>query len=168
MKALCLLRHAKSSWKYPELQDFERPLSRRGNRDAPLMGSILNKRKFYPDLILSSPATRAAVTARIIAEMLRQPEDKISFSNLLYATTPETIINVIQSIENRVEKLLLVGHNPELTSLANILADHTISNIPTCGIYCMELEISSWSKLSEKCGRFIFFEHPKKFYSDPE
>jgi phosphohistidine phosphatase len=185
MKTLCLLRHAKSSWKYPELEDFERPLNRRGRKDAPLMGKILKDRlKFNFDLIVSSPASRATVTTRIIADVLHQPGDQISFSNLLYAastqgdqisfsnllyaTSTQTLITFIKNIEDRVERLLLVGHNPELTSLANILTDYHVSNIPTCGLFGMELKISSWSKISEKCGKFLFFEYPKKYYDDQE
>jgi phosphohistidine phosphatase len=169
MKTLCLLRHAKSSWKYPELEDFERPLNRRGRKDAPLMGKILkDKLKFNFDLIVSSPASRATVTTRIIADVLHQPGDQISFSNLLYAASTQTLITFIKNIEDRVEQLLLVGHNPELTSLANMLTDYHVSNIPTCGLFGMELKISSWSKISEKCGKFLFFEYPKKYYDDQE
>ena len=79
MKTLYLVRHAKSSWKYPNLDDFERPLNKRGRKNAPFMGRILKKLKAVPDLVISSPANRAATTARIIADMIDYPLEKIQF-----------------------------------------------------------------------------------------
>lgn len=165
MKTLCLLRHAKSSWKYPELDDFERPLNLRGRKDAPLMGKILIDLKFSPDIIISSPASRAAFTARLIAKVIQLPEDKVVYHNLLYETDPSTLMKVIHETSNMINGLLLIGHNPGFTSLANLLADHYISNIPTCGIYGMRLNISSWSEVTENCAKFLFFEYPKKHIS---
>ncbi|HYQ61260.1 MAG TPA: histidine phosphatase family protein, partial [Desulfatiglandales bacterium] len=76
MKTLYLIRHAKSSWNYPELEDFERPLSNRGRKNALLMGTILKKLKAAPDLVISSPANRAAMTARMLADAIHYPLDK--------------------------------------------------------------------------------------------
>jgi phosphohistidine phosphatase len=164
MKKLCLIRHAKSSWKYPELDDFERPLNARGKKDAPLMGKVLIKHKYSSDMILSSPATRAAFTARILADIIHFPEDNIYFQSHLYEADTSKMMSIIRETPENVNNLILVGHNPGLTSLANALADHFVSNIPTCGIYCMKLTVTSWKELSEKCGKLIFFEYPKKYY----
>jgi len=164
MKKLCLIRHAKSSWKYPELDDFERPLNARGKKDAPLMGKVLIKHKYHSDMILSSPATRAAFTARILAVIINFPEDNIYFHNHLYEADTSKMMSIIRETPENVNNLILVGHNPGLTSLANTLADHFVSNIPTCGIYCMKLTVTSWKELSEKSGKLIFFEYPKKYY----
>ena len=84
MKTLYLVRHAKSSWKYPNLDDFERPLNKRGRKSAPFMGKILKKLKVAPDLIISSPANRTAMTARIIADMINYPLEKIRYSESIY------------------------------------------------------------------------------------
>jgi phosphohistidine phosphatase len=165
MKTLYLVRHAKSSWKYPKLDDFERPLNKRGRKNAPFMGKILNTLKVSPDLVLSSPANRAATTARIIADKIDYPVDKIQYSEAIYEFSANAVIQVIKQIDNTVEKLMVVGHNPALTDLANYFGGEPISNIPTCGIFCVDLDISSWAKIFEHCGKLRFFEFPKKHAS---
>ena len=162
MKTLYLARHAKSSWKFPGLDDFERPLNKRGRKNAPFMGKILKKLKVAPNLIISSPANRAAMTARIIAHKIKYPLDEIRYSEAIYEFSANAVIQVIKQIDNTVDQVMLVGHNPALTDLANYFSGEPISNIPTCGIFCVDLDISSWAKIIEHCGKLIFFEFPKK------
>jgi phosphohistidine phosphatase len=162
MKTLYLLRHAKSSWKHPELDDFERPLNKRGKHDVPVMGQLLQSKKIIPDLILSSPANRAAMTARIIAENLSLPSHRITYDDLIYESSSETLFDVVRTINPIVVSAILVGHNPGITTFANLIADHRVGNIPTCGIYGVELNIASWQEISDKCATFKFFEYPKK------
>jgi len=165
MKTLYLVRHAKSSWKYPELDDFERPLNKRGRKNAPLMGKILKKLKVAPDLVISSPATRAAMTARIIADKIDYPLEEIRYSESMYEFSEDALIHVIEQIDDVVNNAMLIGHNPELTHFANYISDDPISNIQTCGVFCVNLDISSWAKISEHCGKLEFFEFPKKHAS---
>ena len=162
MKTIYLVRHAKSSWKYPNLDDFERPLNKRGRRNAPFMGSILNKLNVAPDFILSSPANRAAMTARIIANKIGFPLEEICFSESIYVFSANDLFEVIKHLNDEVDKAMLVGHNPALTELANYIGDKPISNIPTSGIFCADLDIPSWAKISDNCGKLKFFEFPKK------
>ena len=162
MKTLYLVRHAKSSWKYPNLDDFERPLNKRGRKSAPFMGTILKKLKAAPDVILSSPANRAAITARIIAEKIGYPLGKIHYSESIYEFSANALIDVIGHLGDDVNKAMLVGHNPALTDLANYIGDKPISNIPTSGVFCADLNITSWAKISDHCGKLKFFEFPKK------
>ncbi len=161
MKYLYLLRHAKSSWDYPELSDFERPLNKRGKHDAPLMASVMMKNEIIPDVILSSPATRAAMTAKTVVNILRIKEEQLIFVNEIYEATPSTLLNIIGRMDNHCHKLMLVGHNPSLTSLANILSDHTVDNIPTAGLLGMSINTIQWDQVDEKCGKFLFLETPK-------
>jgi phosphohistidine phosphatase len=165
MKTLYLVRHAKSSWKYPNLDDFERPLNKRGCKNAPFMGRILKKLKVAPDLIMSSPANRAAMTARIIAAKINYPLEKIRYSEAIYEFSEDALIHVIKQIDDGVNKAMVVGHNPATNGVANYIADRPVSNIPTCGVFCVELDISSWTKISEHCGKLKFFEFPKKHAS---
>ena len=165
MKTLYLVRHAKSSWKYPNLDDFERPLNKRGRRNAPFMGSVLKKLKVAPDLVLSSPANRAATTARTIAYSIDYPLDNIQYSEIIYSFSENALIHVIRQIDDSVKKAMVVGHNPALTDLANTIGDTTISNIPTSGVCCIELDISSWANLEGQRGKLNFFEFPKKHTS---
>ena len=162
MKTIYLVRHAKSSWKYPNLDDFERPLNKRGRKNAPFMGTILKKLKVAPDLILSSPANRASMTARVIADKISYPLENIRYSENVYDFSANALINVIKRLDDDVHKAMLVGHNPALTELSNYIGDEAISNIPTAGVFCAELDISSWAKISDGCGKSIFFEYPKK------
>ena len=165
MKTLYLVRHAKSSWKYPNLDDFERPLNKRGRKNAPFMGSILKKLKVSPDLVISSPANRAATTARIIATAINYPLENIVYSEAIYEFRENALFQVIHQIEDSVNHAMVVGHNPAINGLANYIGDQPISNIPTCGVFCVELDISSWTKIGEHCGKLKFFEFPKKHTS---
>ena len=161
MKTLYLVRHAKSSWKFPDLDDYERPLNKRGKRDAPLMGQYLKKQNIIPDIIVSSPATRAKRTSKIIAETLSYPKDKIKFIEDIYEASTLGLLDIAGKIEEKYESAMLVGHNPGMTYLANMLANVRIDNIPTCGIACISLNIKSWKEIAEKSGTLKFFEYPK-------
>ncbi len=160
MKTLYLVRHAKSSWKYPELDDFERPLNRRGRESLESMGELLKEIKAAPDLIISSPATRAAVTARIIADRIHYPLEKILYSESIYLSDSDVLLHFIQDIDDDVKEAMLIGHNPALTDLGNFISNQQIGNIPTCGIFCVEFNIPSWRKINERYGILKFFEFP--------
>ena len=101
MKTIYLARHAKSSWDYPELDDFERPLNDRGRRDAPFMGSMLKKLKIKPDAIVSSPATRAATTARIFANQLSYPLEHIYYNEILYGADQTELCELIKTVQEK-------------------------------------------------------------------
>jgi phosphohistidine phosphatase len=162
MKELCLVRHAKSSWKYSKLDDFERPLNKRGRKNAPFMGKVIRQLNVDPDLIISSPATRAAMTARIIAHEIGYPLVGIRYLESVYESSEMDLIHILKNIEDQVNKVMLIGHNPALTQLANTIGNYPFSNIPTCGICCVALDITSWSGIDETPGKLKFFEFPKK------
>jgi phosphohistidine phosphatase len=126
------------------------------------MGTILKKLKVAPDLILSSPANRASMTARIIAEKIGYPLENIRYSEDVYDFSANALIDVIKRLDDDVHKAMLVGHNPALTELSSFIGDEAISNIPTAGVFCAELDISSWAKIGNRCGKMTFFEFPKK------
>jgi len=161
MKTIYLVRHAKSSWKYPNLDDFERPLNKRGRKNAPFMGNVLKNLKVAPDLVISSPANRAATTARFIAAAIKYPLENIRYSEAIYEFSENALIHVVKQIDDTVNKAMIVGHNPAINALANYIGDRPIGNIPTCGVYCVKLDISSWKKIGENCGKLKFFEFPK-------
>jgi len=162
MKILYLVRHAKSSWKYPELDDFERPLNRRGRESLESMGELLKELKAAPDLIISSPATRAATTARSIAHRIDYPLEKILYTESIYLSDADILLHFIQDIDDDVKEAMIIGHNPALTDLGNYISNQQIGNIPTCGIFCVEFSISSWKKIVEGCGILKFFEVPRR------
>jgi phosphohistidine phosphatase len=164
MKKLYLLRHAKSSWSYPELDDFERPLNKRGRADLAVMARVINKQGIKPDLILSSPALRAAFTAINVVQLAGLPEDLLKYDNLIYEASTSMLLNLIKNTNNKIDSLMLVGHNPGLTSLANHLSDKRIDNIPTCGLLGLKLKITNWQDLTEYSASFLFFEYPKMYH----
>src|SRR2546426_10315742 len=100
MRLLTLVRHAKSSWDYPELSDFERPLNERGRRDAPAMAQRISRLPPKPDLLMSSPATRALATARLFAETLGFPMQDITIDARIYDASPETLLNVVRQLDD--------------------------------------------------------------------
>lgn len=162
MKRLYLIRHAKSSWKNPGLADRDRALNKRGKRDAPFMGNRLKKYNVKPDLIISSPAKRALKTAKIISKEIDFPIKNIVTVESLYGADMLGLVTELQNIDDAFNHVMLFGHNPELTELAEYLTNYRIVNIPTCGIFCMDFNINSWIEVSEGKGIFIFFDYPKK------
>ena len=162
MKRLTLLRHAKSSWDNPSLADFDRPLNRRGERDAPDMGQRLAKRNIRPSLIVSSTANRAVTTARIIARAIGYPLEFIHTTRELYLASTGTLLQVLASEGHGFNDVMLVGHNPGMTDLANRVSDARIDNIPTCGVFAIDTDVEDWQELAERPGRLAWFDYPKK------
>jgi len=162
MKRLILVRHAKSSWKDHTLSDFDRPLNNRGKSDAPEMGNRLKKANVKPDLIISSPAKRAIKTARIIASEIGYPEKEIKQDKSIYEGYPEEIMEVIQRVHDSIDSVMVFGHNPSFTMLANHLSNQRVENLPTCAVFCLDFDIPSWKKVGEGNGKLVFFEFPKK------
>lgn len=161
MKILYIIRHAKSSWDDPSLDDFDRPLNNRGLRDAPVMGSRLAKDNNLPDLLLSSSANRAVSTCRIVADQIGYPLTSIKTDPKLYHAEPRQLLSVIQSLDNRILCAATFGHNPGLTDAVNKLLNTNISNIPTCGIVKCRFDVTSWQQVHWGSGTLVFFDYPK-------
>ena len=162
MKTLYLARHAKSYWKDQSIPDFDRPLNSRGKRDAPFMGEVLKDKKVKPDLIISSPAKRTKKTALEIAAKLNYPEKKILYNEELYEASSNTIIKVLNKIDEKYNSVMIFAHNPGLTLLNNHISNNYIDNIPTCGIVALQLD-KKWTELSKNTCKFLYFEYPKLY-----
>jgi phosphohistidine phosphatase len=160
MKNLILLRHAKSSWKDTSLDDFDRPLSNRGRKDAPKVAQSLKQKGIQIDLIISSSAKRTKETANIFADILNY-NSEIIFDSRLYEASEGHILLVINQLDNRFENVLLVCHNPGITNLVNYLSDSFIENIPTSGIVGLLTE-HFWREVNEKSCSCLFYDYPKK------
>ena len=160
-KALILVRHAKSSWTDTSLADLDRPLNSRGQRDAPRMGLHLARRGVRPQLMVSSPALRALTTAQIIAaEIGLRPAD-ITVDERVYTSDAAALTGVIQGLDDRFDRVMIVGHNPTLTDLVNRLAGATIQNIPTCGVVALRVAVDRWSALPGARIELLWFDVPK-------
>ena len=162
MKKLILIRHAKSDWSNPLLEDFLRPLNKRGERNAPFMAKILEKKDIKPDLIISSPSIRTKQTLEYFIKQLNY-KDEVRFEESIYEAPFENLLKVIKNISNNYKIILLVGHNPGLCDLINFLLDKHFENIPTCGIVEIDFNAKSWQDISKENSNLVSFEYPKKY-----
>ena len=122
MKTLLILRHAKSSWKHAELPDFDRPLNKRGKRDAPRMGELLRQADLLPDLVLSSSAQRARQTTQAVVDSSGYGGE-VRWMDSLYAAPPESYLEALRALDDSLQRVMLVGHNPSISDfLAKIIA----------------------------------------------
>jgi phosphohistidine phosphatase len=166
MKRLLLLRHAKSSRDNPRLQDFDRPLAKRGREAAPEIGRHMRKAGWLPDLVLCSTAKRTQETADLVlAELGGKAE--VRFVEALYLAAPEQMLKEIHGIEAKVGTLLVVAHNPGTALLANYLAasgdkkalHHLREKFPTAALAVFEIDADTWSKFDR--AKLIDFVTPK-------
>ena len=159
MKHLILLRHAKSSWDDPNLDDFDRPLAPRGEKDAPKMGRALNAASSLPDLVVCSTATRARQTAAIALKAAGY-KGPVRHEDRIYEASVEALIDVVRSIDDAVDTAMLVGHNPGFEMLIGSLIGpkgHPASvRVPTANLARLELAVDSWRSVSHGSGTLIW------------
>ncbi len=161
-KELFVLRHAKSSWDEPNVDDVDRALTSRGINDAHSIANRQKKLLKEVDLILTSHANRATHTATIIAEVIGYSFDKIKISASLYETSEGELMSLIKSLPNELARVLIVGHNPTFTYFVNRFLKDPIDNIPTAGIVGLSFNSVSWRDISRDNLQSSFFEYPKK------
>ncbi|MCY0854846.1 SixA phosphatase family protein [Cupriavidus sp. D39] len=161
MKILFLVRHAKSSRDDPSLPDQQRPLEDRGRNDASKMGKRLTDRGVEPDLLVSSPALRALTTAQLIADEIGYKRKDIVVDERLYASSPDNLLAVICALDDRLDRVMLFGHNPEFTDLAHRLSS-TIIDMPTCAIAEFCFDAKAWADVAEIGPAKVRMDAPKK------
>lgn len=163
-RTLVLIRHAKSDWGNPDQPDFERPLNARGKKDAPEMGKRLKKKKMIPDLIISSPAMRAATTAKLIAAEVGYDPEKILYIPKLYHCAPEVFEEIITEgdIADEVKTVFIFAHNPGITHFAFETAPSLrIYDMPTCATVGLAFKADHWSDFATAKRTGLFFDYPK-------
>lgn len=162
MKGLLILRHAKSSWDDEELDDHERPLSKRGKQDAPLMGLLLRDQGLLPDLILCSSAKRAHRTAKLVAEASAYGGE-IWVKQELYAAPASIYLEAIRALPDTSQRVLVIGHNPGLEELVKVLTGETIT-LATAALAYMNLPIDGWLDLDgDTRAELVTVWKPKQF-----
>lgn len=162
MKSLVLMRHAKSSWKSSALSDFERPLNKRGRREAPFMARELLRHGIRPDLIISSAATRAMSTALIVAGELGIAPKAIHAEMRIYEAKTSDLLEVVRSLPGRARSALLVGHNPSISEFADTLTREDLDELPTAGVLRLDFPVDSWERIDRRTGNIRLFDYPKK------
>ena len=163
MLRLGLVRHAKSSWDHPDLNDHDRPLNKRGKRDAPIIAAKAKELFGIPDLLLSSTALRAYTTAKTFQEEMSLNVKQLEKNSDLYHASVEDIMNSISMIDNKVSFALIFGHNPASTYFANSFGGEIIDNVPTCGLVMLESTANSWMEFEPKNTKRLAFIYPKLY-----
>jgi phosphohistidine phosphatase len=143
-RTLILIRHTKSNWGDFSEPDFDRPIKKDRIDDAKNMASALKDLGLAPDLIICSPAKRTRQTAEYFCDKLNYDFDKIQFDKRIYECTAEDILQVIRETDDDVKTLVVIGHNPSLTHLANMFIENSIDEIPTTGVVWLEFAIKNW------------------------
>ena len=161
MKTLLVLRHAKSSWDDPALDDHERPLNTRGRRDAPRMGELVREYGLIPDVVLSSDAVRARLTAEAVAEVAGY-EGEILLDPNLYMAGPADILSRLPSVRENAKTVMIVGHNPGLEQLVEQLTGKR-HDLPTAALAQIGLPIDQWRDLRRSTrGTLVGLWRPKE------
>jgi phosphohistidine phosphatase len=162
LKTLLVLRHAKSSWNETALDDHDRPLNQRGRRDGPQMGKFIREHGLIPDVIISSDAVRARLTAAAVAEAAKYPGE-IRLEPRLYAASVDNILAVLRTAKGlNVKTVMIVGHNPGLEELVAQLTGEP-QELPTAALAQIVLPIERWRDLSESTrGKLLGLWRPKE------
>jgi phosphohistidine phosphatase len=147
MKTLLLLRHAKSSWKKSDMSDHERPLNKRGKKEAPIVGAYLKENGLVPDLILTSTARRAHATAEAVAEASGF-EGEVELYQDLYMSDAASYLDILRCMPDKANRVLVVGHNPDVEDLLTLLTE-VKEHMTTAALAVITLPISRWEELNE-------------------
>jgi phosphohistidine phosphatase len=161
MKELYLVRHAKSSWDYESVEDYDRPLKGRGIRDAYTVSASLTNTSDAPEALFSSPATRAVHTAMIFSRNLNFPFSAIQLREELYMCSEKDLLKFVQGLDDRFKRVMIFGHNPTMTNFVNRCIDQRIDNVPTTGVACFHFDIKSWADATFSA-HLALFDYPKK------
>ena len=164
-RRLMLLRHAKSDW--PDVPDRDRPLAKRGRRDAPVMGRWLRDQGYLPDVVVCSAARRTRETWELVARELGG-SPSVTFEPRAYAASAQTLLYLVAELPAACRAALLIGHNPAIAELAASLAQPPDGNgelsppaikFPTAAVAILEFS-GPWSRLTPGHARLVAFTTP--------
>lgn len=158
MKTLIITRHAKASWDNTDLPDFDRTILLKGIERTILICKAIKDANLIPDFILSSAAKRAEETTKLIAKELCISEKNIQTNKVFYLANINIWTEAISLTDNNIDRLMIVGHNPTLSYLANsFLPNKGINNIPTSGTVCIKFSCNNWKDISKQNAELIQF-----------
>lgn len=165
MKTVYFIRHAKSSWADSSLRDHDRPLNKRGLRDAPFMAKLLKGKGANPDLLVSSTANRAQTTALHFAREFNFAPPQLLLKPEIYEAFPDQVMQVIHGLEDQYSEIFIFGHNPAFTSLVNRFTDDYLANLPTCGIGRVVAHIDQWKDFKAPAAQLKDIYFPKQYFT---
>lgn len=159
-KNLYLLRHARANERMSDQTDFDRELNSTGLQNATRMGlNFLNKKTQF-DIIISSSAVRAISTASLVAEQIKYDTSRIHQNQEIYEASTRTLLQVVNQLKEEWQNVLIVGHNPSITYLAEYITKSEIGDLTTCGVALIEFDTMKWEEISESTGHLISYEYP--------
>ncbi len=159
MKTVILMRHAKSDWNEPYQSDHERSLNKRGRRDAPIMAKTCAEKGIIAELILVSDARRTQETWKLISPLF--PNVKTFFTNELYLASSEKIIQIISQVDNLIDFVMIIGHNPGITETFYEISNVRIDNVPTAGIGFISCHTDDFKNITSSKNQLEYFVYPK-------
>ncbi len=162
MKTLFLVRHAKSSWDVEGLSDEERPIIKKGIKKTSRVINFLKNRDVRIGLMISSQAVRALETARMLAGGLGYPEEQIKIDRKIYDGYYDRILDIIYATPDEIDSLMIIGHNPTITHLANLFIHPGIEAMPTSAVVCLSFNTEKWKEIPGTEGKQEFIYHGKK------
>lgn len=160
MRTLYLVRHAKSSWAEPGMADIQRPLNERGRRNAPFMAARFAARNEPIDLIVSSPAVRARTTADFFATALHLSAERFRSEQGIYDASCSRLLAVVNALPNNATRVMLFGHDPGFSELAQYLDRRWTDVMPTCCIVRIDLDLDDWALVSRDTGNVVWTDRP--------
>lgn len=169
MLTLSILRHAKSSWTDASLKDFDRPLSKRGERAAPAIGAFMREQDLEPQAVLASPAVRVRQTLEhVLPELTTEPQ--VTYDQDLYLAGPTTWLAKLHEMPKSARRVLIAGHNPGLHALAlDLVAEGPrdliaalARKLPTAGLVVIALRTKVWSTVMPATGRLELYMTPSR------
>jgi len=163
MKTLYIVRHAKSSWEYESIKDIDRPLKKRGIKDAYLMSKLLQEKIDRPDVFVSSSANRALHTAVIFTEAFKFPFTNLKINRSLYSFSDGYLVKTIRALDDGFNSAIIFSHNHGINDFVNHFGDQNIDNVPTCGIVGLQFKEAHWKNI--KKGKIVLKEFPKFYRS---
>jgi len=155
------MRHGKAVKETTSETDFERTLEERGRTEVAFMAYQLKHSKITPDFIVSSPAKRTLKTAEIVAKEFGLNKTQLEFESNIYDAGLQDLLHVIRDFNDSYSKIMLVGHNPSITSIVGLLTPIFLEHVPTSGIVVIELNISIWRMAQPQCGKLLWSKGPK-------
>ncbi len=154
------MRHAKTEMHSIDGTDFSRHLTTEGLAVSTSAGKYLLKKKIMPNRILSSSALRAAQTAQKVAWALGVEESMVELDDAIYNAAEKKVVSLISAVDDKIDTLLVVGHNPTFTKLVRKVSEVRIDNLTPGSFIALRYHIKNWSELGTQKGEFLFFAHP--------
>jgi phosphohistidine phosphatase len=161
-RRLFIIRHGKSSWDHENLDDFDRPLAERGRKNSREMAKRLMVKKLVPELILSSPASRALNTALIMLKYWGVGTERLQIQNALYDAHISDIEQVVSGVSSEIVSLAIYSHNASITSYANKFLKSPLDNLPTTGVVVVTLDSENWKRIGRKNVKETYVDYPKR------